>query len=546
MFINRFAKTDFSSYEDYYNNFEINVPENFNFAYDVLDELAKIKPNNRALVWCDDNDNEKVFTYANMALQVNKTANFFKSLGIKRGDFVMVILKRHYEFWFTILALHKIGAITIPATHLLTTHDIEYRTNAADIKVIIGCNDDYLINQVEGAMAKSPSVELKILVHGKRDGWISFEDGISDQPTEFARQETSNKDLMLVYFTSGTTGFPKMVAHNFEYPLAHIATSFFWQNCQVDGLHLTVADTGWAKAMWGKLYGQWLCESAIFVYDMDKFVAKTLIEKLVKYKVTSFCVPPTMYRFMIQEDLSKYDWSFLKHASVAGEPLNPEVYNKFLELTGLKLYEGFGQTELVVTLANFPWFEPRPGSMGKPVALYDIDLLNHEGKSCDAGEEGELVIRTDKKYPRGIFNGYYRDENLTNSTWQNNIYHTGDLAWRDEDGFFWYVGRADDVIKSSGYRIGPFEVESVLMEHPAVLETAITGVLDEMRGAVVKATIVLAKGYEPTEDLKKELQEYVKKNTAPYKYPRIIEFVDVLPKTISGKIRRVEIRNNDK
>ena len=546
MFINKFVKTDFSSYEDYYNNCEIKVPENFNFAYDVLDELAKTTPTARALVWCNDNDEERIFTYAEMAEQVNKTANFFSSSGIKRGDFVMVVLKRHFEFWFTILALHKIGAVTIPATHLLTTHDIVYRANAADIKVIIGCNDDYLINQIEGALPESPSVELKILVRGTRDGWLSFDSGIANQPTEFSRRETKNEDLMLVYFTSGTTGFPKMVAHNFTYPLAHIATSFFWQNCHVGGLHLTIADTGWAKAMWGKLYGQWLSESAIFVYDMDKFIAKTLLEKLTKYKVTTFCAPPTMYRFMIQEDLSAYDWSFMKHACVAGEPLNPEVYNKFYELTGLKLYEAFGQTELVVTLANFPWFEPRPGSMGKPIALYDIDLLDANGKSCDTGEEGELVIHTDKKYPFGIFSGYYRDENLTKATWSDNIYHTGDLAWRDEDGFYWYVGRADDVIKSSGYRIGPFEVESVLMEHPAVMETAITGAPDELRGQIVKATVVLAPGYTPSDELKKELQDHVKKSTAPYKYPRIIEFVDILPKTISGKIRRVEIRGNNK
>ena len=544
------SRVDFTSYEDFYENFKINVPENFNFAYDVVDEYAKTTPDKIAIVWCDKSGAEATFTFGQLKEYSDKTANFFKSLGIKRGDPVMLILKRRYEFWFCILALHKLGAVTIPATHLLTSKDIVYRANAADIKMIVCVNEPEVVKHIEDSASKTPTEKYKALINGTKDGWLDFSSGIEEASSEFQRPQgdagSHNSDISLLYFTSGTTGMPKMVQHDYEYPLGHILTARYWQNVSEGGLHLTVADTGWAKAVWGKIYGQWLSGCAVFVYDFDKFVPKELLEVISKHHVTSFCAPPTIYRFFIKEDLSKFDLSSLKYCTVAGEPLNPEVYSQFYKATGIKLMEAFGQTELTVTVGTFPWMEPKPGSMGKPSPGYDIDLLDDNGNSCQDGEEGQIVIRTTQKKPAGMFGGYYRDEALTKSVWHEGIYYTGDMAWRDEDGYFWFVGRADDVIKSSGYRIGPFEVESALLEHPAVLECAITAVPDPIRGQIVKATVILAKNYTPSDELVKELQDHVKRVTAPYKYPRIIEFVSELPKTISGKIRRVEIRQTDK
>lgn len=542
-------KQNFSSYEDLYENFNINIPGDFNYAYDVVDEIAKATPDKTAIVWCDDKGHKDSFNFGQMKYYSDKAANFFRNQGIKKGDPVMLILKRRYEFWFCLLGLHKIGAICIPATHLLTAKDIVYRCNAADIKMIVSVTDDEVIKHVEKAMPDTPTLKTKALVGDKREGWLDFTSELETTSSKLERSTgsdaTKNEDIMLLYFTSGTTGMPKMVQHNFTYPLGHILTAKYWQNVMDGGLHLTVADTGWAKAMWGKIYGQWVSGAAVFVYDYDKFVPKEFLDVIVNNKVTSFCAPPTIYRFFIKEDFSKYDLSSLKDCSIAGEPLNPEVYNQFLKATGLKLKEAYGQTEVTVTVATYPWLEPKPGSMGKPSPGYDIDLLDENGNSCDVGEEGQLVVRTDKRKPFGMFDGYYRDPALTHRVWHDDIYYTGDMAWKDEDGYYWFVGRADDLIKSSGYRIGPFEVESALVEHPAVLECAITAVPDPDRGQIVKATVVLAKNYTASDNLVKDLQDHVKKVTAPYKYPRIIEFVDELPKTISGKIRRVEIRESD-
>jgi len=542
-------QTTFSSYQDFTENFQIRIPENFNFAFDVVDEIAKKTPDKIAMVWCNDSREEAVFTFGQMKKYSDQAANFFLSAGIRKGDPVMLILKRRFEFWFCTLALNKIGAITIPATHLLSSKDIAYRNNAADIKMIVCVPDPEVIQHVEDAEAKSPTFTLKALIGEDRDGWLNFNSGMESSSDEFTRptgsESTKNEDIMLLYFTSGTTGMPKMVNHNYIYPLGHILTAKYWQNVQDNGLHFTVADTGWAKSAWGKLYGQWLSGSAVMTYDFDKFVPKNMMEVIEKYQVTTFCAPPTIYRFLIKEDLTKFDLSALKYCVVAGEPLNPEVYKQFLEATGITLMEGYGQTECTVALATYSWMEPKPGSMGKPSPGYHIDLLDEDGKSCEIGEEGQIVIYTDQSAPIGMFGGYYRDDVLTKKVWHDNIYYTGDMAWRDEDGYYWFVGRADDVIKSSGYRIGPFEVESALMEHPAVMECAITAVPDPDRGQIVKATIILTKNYQASDELAKELQEHVKKVTAPYKYPRIVEFVSELPKTISGKIRRVQIRDED-
>ncbi|MCU0650928.1 MAG: AMP-binding protein [Candidatus Omnitrophica bacterium] len=548
--LEKFVKKSFKSYEDFVKNFKISVPPDFNFAYDVAGKFAAEQPAKKALVWCNDKGREASFTFGELDSRVNQTANLLKSLGIGKGDPVMLMLKRHYEYWFCLLALHKLGAIAIPATHLLKTKDLIYRNNAADIRMIVCVNEQEILEQVDLARKESRSLVHRMVVGGSYKDWISYDERIDGQPQEFKRPvgaaAAKNSDIMLLYFTSGTTGMPKMVQHNFAYPLGHIITAKYWQNVQDNGLHLTVADTGWAKAAWGKIYGQWLSGAAVFVYDYDKFVPKSLLEVISKHKVTTFCAPPTVFRYLIKEDLSKYDFSKLKYCVVAGEPLNPEVYNQFLKMTGIRLMEGYGQTETVVQIATFPWMEPRPGSMGKPSPSYDIDILNDKGQSCQVGEQGQIVIRTDKTKPAGMFDGYYRDPALTKSVWRDGLYYTGDMAWRDEDGYFWFVGRADDLIKSSGYRIGPFEVESALLEHPAVLECAITAVPDPDRGQIVKATVVLTKNYPPSDELVTELQEHVKKVTAPYKYPRIIEFVKELPKTISGKIRRVEIREGDK
>lgn len=547
MILEKFTEQiEFKSYEDFKTNFKVKIPENFNFAYDVVDEIAIESPAKIAMVWCDDKGKEATFTFAQIKYYSDKAANFFKSVGIRKGDPVMLILKRRYEFWFCILGLHKIGAIAIPATHLLSTKDIIYRNNTADIKMIVCVPDPEVIQHIEESEAKSPTLKFKVMIGEERKGWLNFTEGIKTSSENFARpllsEATTNNDIMLLYFTSGTTGMPKMVNHDFIYPLGHILTAKYWQNVQDDGLHFTIADTGWAKSAWGKLYGQWLSGSAVMTYDYDKFVPKNLMEVIEKYKVSSFCAPPTIYRFLIKEDLTKFDLSHLKYCVVAGEPLNPEVYKQFYDHTGIKLMEGYGQTECTVAVATYPWMTPKPGSMGKPTPGYDILIIDEDGNPCEPGNEGEIVIRTSNSKPVGMFNGYYRDDQLTHRVWSDGIYRTGDMAWCDEDGYFWFVGRSDDVIKSSGYRIGPFEVESALMEHPAVLECAITAVPDPDRGQIVKATIVPSKNYQPSEELAKELQEHVKKVTAPYKYPRVVEFVTELPKTISGKIRRVQIR----
>ncbi len=551
--LDKFVKTKYQSYEDFMNTFKIKVPENFNFAFDIVDEWAKQNPDKKALVWCDVKGEKAEFTFKELMEKSNQVANFFVSLGIKKGDPVMLILKRRYEFWFSILALHKIGAITIPATHLLKKKDIIYRNNAASVKMIVAVSDDVLLDEVEQASSDSPSLSLKVIVNGTRKGWVSFENGIKKADVTYNKSDNkekiNNKDIMLLYFTSGTTGYPKMVQHNFTYPLGHILTAGFWQNVQNDKLHLTVSDTGWAKSVWGKIYGQWIAGAVVFVYDYEKFVPKDMLKIIETYKISTFCAPPTVFRYLIKEDFSQYDLKSLEYCVVAGEPLNPEVYQQFLNLTGVKLMEGYGQTECTVAVATYPWLEPKPGSMGKPSPGYAIDIIDvtsEKQQPCLPGEVGEIVIHTDKSIPVGMFDGYYRDEERTNFAWNNGIYHTGDTAWKDEDGYFWFVGRTDDLIKSSGYRIGPFEVESALLEHPAVLECAVTGIPDAIRGQSVKATIVLAKNYSASQELIVELQEHVKKVTAPYKYPRVIEFVTELPKTISGKIRRVEIREKDR
>ncbi|HEY3272633.1 MAG TPA: AMP-binding protein [Methanocella sp.] len=548
--LNKFLdKTEFDSYKDFRDNLRIKVPDNFNFAYDVVDVIARETPDKVALVWCDDDGAEKIMTFAEMKRMSDKVANFLNGIGIKKGDTVMLAMKGRYEWWYCMLGLHKIGAIPIPATHMLTSKDIVYRVKLADVKMFIAANEKSLIDYVDIAHKDCP-LKLKAVVGGKYDGWLDFDAEVEKAGDRFERPRgkdaTKNDDIMIIYFTSGTVGLPRMVWHNFAYPLGHIITAKYWQNVSEDGLHYTVADTGWMKAVWGKLYGQWIAGSAVFAYDYDEFEPARVLEMTAKYKVTTFCAPPTVYRFLIHEDMSKYDLSHLKYSVVAGEPLNPEVYNKWLQMTGIKLMEAYGQTELTVVIGTYPWMTPKPGSMGKPSPGYNIELISLDGKKCEVGEEGEITINTSKNIPVGVFGGYYRDENRTESVWHDGYYHTGDMAWMDEDGYFWFVGRADDVIKSSGYRIGPFEVESALITHPAVIECAITAVPDEIRGQVVKATVVLRKGYAPSDALKKDLQNHVKKVTAPYKYPRIVEFVPVLPKTISGKIRRVEIRDRDK
>ena len=538
---------EFGSYEDYLKNFRILVPQHFNFAFDVLDRLGRETPQAMALRWCNPEGEHQDFTFAQISALSNQAANLFASLGVGKGDAVMLVLKRHHQFWPAIMGLHKLGAVAVPATHLLTEKDIVYRVQAASIKMIVATADGGFAAQAELAKPKCPTLQHMLLVRGNRAGWLDYDGELAKCSAQFERPLplNENSDPLLLYFTSGTSGMPKMVVHDSAYPLGHIQTAVYWQGCLDGGLHLTVSETGWAKSVWGKLYGQWLAGSAVMSYDFEKFVPADLLEILQRYKVTTFCAPPTIYRFFIQQDLSQYDLSAITRCSIAGEPLNPEVYNKWLELTGHHLREIYGQTELCVTIGTFPWMKICPGSMGKPSPQFDVDLVDEEGNSCPPGVVGEIVVRTRKGRPVGMFTGYYKDEEKTLGVWHDQMYHTLDLAWRDEWGYYWYVGRADDVIKSSGYRIGPFEVESALMEHPAVVETAITAVPDPVRGQVVKATIVLAKGYEPSDALKKELQDHVKRTTAPYKYPRIVEFVDELPKTISGKIRRVELRERD-
>lgn len=549
------TQTQFSSEEDFREHLHFIVPDTFNFAYDVMDEWAKEAPDKLALLWTSERGEEVKTTFAGFKEQTDRTAAYFLSLGISRGDKVMLILKRHYQWWLAMMALCKIGAVAIPATHMLTKKDIVYRNRRASVKAIICVNDEYVTTQVRQSVPESPTVEVLVAVNSmvQRDNPVpeGFHDWHKEWPEApaFVRPEevNTNGDTMLMYFTSGTSGEPKMVAHDYLYALGHLVTGVFWHNLDGNGIHLTVADTGWGKAVWGKLYGQWFAGATVFVYDHEKFTAGKIMRVMEKYRVTSFCAPPTIYRFMIQEDFAKYDLSALEYCTTAGEALEPAVYQKFFNLTGIRMMEGFGQTETTMTLGTFPWIKPKPGSMGKPNPQYDIRLLKPDGSVCEDGEKGEICIDTSAGKPIGLFKGYYRDPELTARAWHDGLYYTGDIAWRDEDGYYWFVGRADDVIKSSGYRIGPFEVESALMTHPAVVECAVTGVPDAVRGMVVKATIVLADEWRSKagDALVKELQNHVKHETAPYKYPRIIEFVDALPKTISGKIRRVEIREHD-
>lgn len=551
MLLHKFLpRIEFDSYEDFKANYKVNIPEDFNFGFDVVDAWAEADENKKALVWCNDHGEEKTFTFKDISRLSNKAANYFKSLGIKKGDVVMLILRRRWEYWVCATAIHKIGAIVIPGTLQLTKKDIVYRGNSASVKAMVCINDDFVINQVEASEKEIPSLENKIVVEKPRNGWQFFEDEIEKFSDEFPRptgdEATNWNDVMLVYFTSGTTGMPKMVQHNFAHPLGHIVTAKYWQQVQENKLHMSVSDSGWAKFGWGKIYGQWICGAVVFAYDMDKFVPAKLLEIISKYKITTFCAPPTMYRFMLQEDLTKYDLSSIEHCCTAGEPLNPEVIKKWQKYTGHFIYEGFGQSEGSVLLANFPWFEPRLGSTGKPSPIYDIHLVDKDGNDIKADEEGSIVVMDVKNNPPvGLFTGYYKHPEMTEEKLLGKYYNTDDMASFDEDGYYYFIGRDDDVIKCSGYRIGPFEVESALLEHPSVVECAITGAPDPIRGQVVKASVILAAGYEPSAELVKELQNHVKKVTAPYKYPRIIEFVEELPKTISGKIKRGEIRKSD-
>lgn len=517
--------------------------DKFNFGFDVVDEVARKYPDKLAMVHVSNDKEERRFTFSDIAKYSAKTANFFESLGITKGDRVMLVLKRHYQFWFSIVALHKIGAIVIPATNQLVDHDFEYRFNAAGVKAIICTADGDTAHQADLAADKCPDLQIKVIAHGKRDGWVNFDEEIEKFSDVYERKPDTpcGKDHSLMFFTSGTTGYPKIAVHDFRYPLGHYITARFWHYVDPEGLHFTISDTGWGKALWGKLYGQWLCEGAVFVYDFERFHSEDILPMFKKYNITTFCAPPTMYRFFIKEDLSKYDLSTIKYANTAGEALNPEVFYQFKKATGLTIMEGFGQTETTLTIGNLYGTTPKVGSMGRPSPMYDIDIVNSDGEPVKNGETGEIVVRTDKGVPCGLFCGYYRDQEKTDAVWHDGMYHTGDTAWRDEDGYFWYVGRVDDLIKSSGYRIGPFEIESVVMELPYVLECAVTGVPDPIRGQAVKATIVLTKGTVGTEELKKEIQNYVKQHTAPYKYPRVVEFRDELPKTISGKIQRNKI-----
>jgi len=525
--------------------FSMNCPEDFNFAYDVVDDIGVNDPNRTALVWCDVRGNEKRMTFGDMKKSSDKTANYFLSLGIKKGDMVMVILKNHWQFWPVMMALHKMGAVAIPATFMLKKHDVEYRVKAASMNAVVCVATDGVPETIDSA-SNSSDLKVKILLGGPRDGWEDLEKGVEKASDVHKRIPSKITDPMLIYFSSGTSGYPKMVLHDHTYSIGHITTAKHWHDVDPDGLHFTIADTGWGKVAWGKLYGQWFMEAGVFTYDYDKFVPNDVLDSVARYKVTTLCCPPTMFRMFLNDgNVEKHDLSNLRHATIAGEALNPDVFNKWYAATGLKLMEGFGQTETTAVICNLKGTEPRPGSMGKANPQYVIDIIDADGNSCPAGVTGEIVVGADPA-PAGLMVGYYRDEDKTNSTIYGGWHHTGDVAWRDEDGYIWYVGRNDDIIKSSGYRIGPFEIESVLAHHPAVKESAVTGVPDEVRGQLVKATIILRDGYEPTEELKKEIQNFVKKETAPYKYPRVVEFSDSLPKTISGKIRRVEIRERDK
>lgn len=522
---------------------EFKNEDKFNFAFDIVDAIADKNPDKIAMVHLDHEKNERKFTFGDIKRESARCANYFRSLGIGKGDKVMLVLRRNYQFWPVIVGLNKIGAVAIPASNLLQAHDYEYRYRAAGVKAILCSALGDIAHQADLGATGSNCLEHKIIVGGTRDGWRNFDEEVSRFSDEFERNADSacGDDDMLMYFTSGTTGNPKMALHNCKYALGHFHTANYWHCVDPDGLHLTISDTGWAKAAWGKIFGQWICEAGIFVYDFDKFDAADILPLFAKYHITTFCAPPTMLRMLVKEDLSKYDLSSVQHCTTAGEALNPEVYRQFEKLTGLKIMEGFGQSETTCLIANLYGNEYKLGSMGKPTPIYDVDIVDSNGKSVRPGDNGEIVIRTDKKVPCGLFKGYYKDEEKTNEAWYDGMYHTGDVAYRDEDGFYYYVSRIDDVIKSSGYRIGPFEIESVIMELPYVIECGVSPAPDPVRGQVVKASIVLTKGTDPTEELKKEIQTYVKNNTAPYKYPRIVEFRDSLPKTTSGKIIRAKL-----
>lgn len=554
-FVSR-SRDNFYTLEDLMKNYRVIADDTFNYGYDVLDELAKELPDSLAMLWVGADNSERRFTFKDLKRLSDKSANVFKSCGVKKGDMVMLVLKRGYQFWYAMQGLHKVGAIAIPATNQLMPKDFVYRCNAAGVKMVVLTGDDDVTEHFLAAKPECSTVKVMAVTKGKRPSgdWLDFDAAVEaasenwEKPT--GDDYAGGEDPMLAFFTSGTTGYPKLVWHSCKYPLGHVLTGCFWHRVEPGGLHFTISDTGWGKALWGKMYSQWMGESAVFVYDFERFHAADILEKMAKYRVTTFCAPPTMYRYLIQEDIKKYDLSALHHCTTAGEALNPEVYNKWQKATGLKIFEGFGQTETTLCcLTVYPFMQPRLGSMGLPAPGYRLIVADADGNECEPGVTGEICIRTDEAgggKPCGLFLGYYKDEELTKKVWHDDLYHTGDTAYRDEMGFLWYVGRTDDVIKSSGYRIGPFEVESSLMEHPAVLEVAVTGIPDPVRGQLVKATIVLTAGYQPSPELVKELQNYVKKNTAPYKYPRVIEFVDSLPKSISGKIRRVEIRERDK
>lgn len=541
-------RIEFDSYEDFKDNYKVNVPEGFNFAYDVIDGWASEDADKKALLYCNDNGVRKTYTFNDLRLLSNKAANFFLSKGIAKGDRVMLMLKQRPEAWICILALCKIGAVCIPATYQLTHKDIVYRCNAARVKMIVAVDDEHIIKSITESYDECETLN-NVAVVGEiiPEGWIDFRATYSEFSDELTRIPNETSDPMLLYFSSGTTGMPKMILHNYAYPIGHILTAKYWQHTEENKLHLTMSDSGWAKFAWGKIYGQWICGAVIVAYDNEKFNAKNTLELIQEIKLTTFCAPPTIFRFLIKEDISKYDFSSIKHCCIAGEPLNPEVFHKFKELTGLTLTEGFGQTETPVIIANYDGIKIKPGSTGKPSPDFDVDIVDENGNSCEDGIVGSIVIKNlSKHYPAGLFQGYQEDDAANARAFVNDSYNTGDTAWRDADGYYWFVGRNDDVIKCSGYRIGPFEVESALMMHPSVLECAVTAAPDPVRGQVVKATIVLAKGYTASEELKKEIQNHVKKVTAPYKYPRIVEFVEELPKTISGKIKRSTIRQNDK
>lgn len=528
---------------------EFHAPETYNFGFDVVDWYGKNEPDRRAMVWVGADESEKVFTFKDIMELSAQAANYFRALGIEKGDRVMLVLRRHWEFWPVIIALHKIGAIVIPATDQLKEKDFVYRYNSAGVKAVVCTATGNVIQEAEAAADKCDGVEIRIVANGKYAGWHNYTDEVAKYAKSYERPTDGSApmrdELMIMYFTSGTTAYPKIAAHEHTYSLGHFVTGKWWHKVEKDGLHFTVAETGWGKAVWGKLYGQWLCGGCVFTYDFEKFDQDKLLDMIAKHHITTFCAPPTIYRFMIKADLSKHDLSSLDYITTAGEALNPEVFNQLKAATGLSIMEGFGQTETTLTIANLIGTTPKLGSMGKPTVQYRLELLDADGNAVPTGETGEICIDISKGRPYGLFREYYNNPTETAKAMHDGYYHTGDMAWRDEDGYMFFVGRTDDIIKSSGYRIGPFEIESVLMEHPAVTECAVTGVPDPVRGQIVKATIVLTKGYRPSDELKHDIQTYVKNATAPYKYPRIIDFVDELPKTISGKIRRTELRNKN-